>query len=215
MAFTSTSLMRPPPASDASSAGSPILMPKLQFRFRVIFDGFGAGAGSTESLELTKQVMDISRPSVSFPEIPLELYNSRVYLAGKPTWEAVSLNVRDDASGAVAKQVGNQLQKQFDFTEQASAAAGVDYKFNMRCQILDGGNGTFEPTVLEEWNLLGCYLASANYNTLNYGANEAVTIALSIRFDNAVQTDNSTSGAGVGGIGHKIGQAAGTAIGGL
>ena len=59
------------------------------------------------------------------------------------------------------------------------------------------------PGVLENWSLAGCFLQQANYQTLNYGASEAVTIALTIRYDNAIQTNGSgdlTSlpGSGVG-----------------
>lgn len=43
------------------------------------------------------------------------------------------------------------------------------------------------PTVLETWELLGCYLQQANYNDLNYGSSEVVTISLTIKFDNAIQ----------------------------
>jgi hypothetical protein len=69
----------------------------------------------------------------------------------------------------------------------ASAASGTDYKFTTQLEILDGGNGTQDPYVLETWSILGCYLKTANYNTLNYGTSEAVTIAMTIAFDNAVQ----------------------------
>jgi hypothetical protein len=109
------------------------------------------------------------------------------------------VNLRDDASGEVAKLVGEQLQKQLDFVEQASAVSGIDYKFLTRCEILDGGNGTAEPVVLENWEIYGCYLSSVNYNDLNYGSSEPVTIQMQIRFDNAIQTPiGSGVGAAVG-----------------
>jgi hypothetical protein len=104
----------------------------------------------------------------------------------------VTVNLRDDASGQVARLVGEQLQKQLDFMEQASAASGIDYKFLTKCEILDGGNGTSEPTVLETWELYGCYLNNVNYNDLNYGESSVVTITMQIRFDNAVQTPLGT-----------------------
>jgi hypothetical protein len=207
MALTSTLAQMRVAGADQGDTGG-VLMPKLQYRFRVLFDGF---AGEPKSMELTKQVIDVSRPNVSFPEIPLEMYNSRVYVAGKPTWEPVSLNVRDDVSGAIASLVGKQIQRQFDFQEQASAAAGNDYKFTTRIQILDGGNSAGAVGILEEFQLLGCYLASANYNTLNYATNEAVTVSLSIRYDNAIQT-SSDNGTTATGIGQAIGRAVGTGV---
>jgi hypothetical protein len=186
MAITSLSRMTVPLGIDSSGAGSQgLLMPKLKYRFKVTLLNFGTGETVTE---LTKQVIDFTRPSVSFEDIPLEIYNSRVYVAGKPTWESLTLNVRDDASGLVSKLVGQQLQKQFDFQEQASAASGIDYKFVTKCEILDGSNGTLQNTnVLETWEMYGCYVQQANYNDLNYGTNEPVTISLTIRFDNATQ----------------------------
>ena len=192
MPSASLNRMTVPLASDQSSSEQGLLMPKLKYRFRVFFQNFGIDATTTE---LTKQVMDFTRPSVSFQEIPIDIYNSKIYLAGKHEWETVTINLRDDASNQVARLVGQQLQKQLDFLEQASAASGIDYKFTTVCQVLDGGNGAVEPTVLESWELYGCYLVSSNYNELNYGSSEPVTIGLTIRFDNANQ---SPFGVGVG-----------------
>ena len=162
-----------------------MLMPKLQFRFRVSLLNFGNGG--TNVTNLTRQVIDCSRPNVSFAEIPIQVYNSTIKIAGKHTWTDMTLNIRDDASNQVQQLVAAQLQKQLDFYEQASAASAQDYKFETTVEILDGGNGAFTPTAIETWQLYGCFLKTANYNTLNYGTNEAVTISLTITYDNAVQ----------------------------
>ena len=192
MAVASLTRMTVPLASDQSASTQGLLMPKLKYRFRVMFENFGV---STPRTELTKQVIDFTRPSVTFEEIMVDIYNSKLYLAGKHSWEMVTANLRDDASGQVARLVGEQLQKQLDFMEQSSAASGIDYKFTTKCEILDGGNGAAEPIVLETWELYGCYLNNVNYNDLNYGTSEPVTITMQIRFDNAVQTP---LGSGVG-----------------
>ncbi len=193
MATASQSLFNMTVASDNAGGNQGLLMPKLQFRFRLNFLNFGLG--STAGLALTKQVIDCSRPNVQFQEITLPVYNSTLYLAGKHQWQTLSVNIRDDASGSVAKAVGQQIQKQLDFVEQASAATGQDYKFQLNMEILDGGNGTAAPVVLETWEIYGCFIQTANYNTLNYGTNDVVTIALTIRFDNAIQ---APLGSGVG-----------------
>jgi hypothetical protein len=177
MATASQSLFNTTVASDNAGGNQGLLMPKLQFRFRVNFLNFGTSASS---VELTKQVIDGSRPNLSFAEIPVQIYNSTIKLAGKHTWADMSCNIRDDASGSVSSLVGQQLQKQLDFVEMASAATGQDYKFQTNIEILDGGNGASVPVVLETWELYGCFLKTANYNTLNYGTNDAVTIGLTI-----------------------------------
>lgn len=190
MATASYSLFNMSVAADSAPSNQTMLMPKLQYRFRVLFVNFGLeGNGATE---LTRQVVDCARPNISFAKITLPVYNSTVYLAGKHTWNPISVNIRDDSSGAVSKLIGQQLQKQLDFVEQASAASGSDYKFQTVIDVLDGGNGTAEPVILERWELYGCYLESANYNALNYGTSEDVKIALTIQYDNAIQSPLDT-----------------------
>lgn len=196
MAISSLTKMTVPLASDQSSSTQGILMPKLGYRFRVTFENFGV---STPRTELTKQVVSCTRPSVDFAPIVIPVYNSRVKIAGRPTWQAINVVFRDDISGAVSKLVGEQLQKQFDFMEQSSAASGTDYKFKTIIEMLDGGNGASTPIVLEKWEVYGCYLENANYNSLSYSTNDAATVTLSIRYDNAIQFGNGgTDTVGVG-----------------
>ena len=203
MAVSSLTRMTVPLASDQSNPTQGLLMPKLKYRFRVIYENFGV---STPRTELTKQVMDFTRPEVSFEEMMLDIYNSKIKLAGKHSWGDLTCNLRDDAGGQVSRLVGEQLQKQLDFMEQASAASGIDYKFLTRFEVLDGGNGTFEPVALETWEIYGCYVKSVNYNDMNYGSSEAATVAMTITFDNAVQTPQ---GQGVGTlVGRTIGDVA-------
>lgn len=203
MAVSSLSKMTVPLASDQSASSQGLLMPKLKYRFRAVFENLGV---STPRTELTKQVIDFTRPEVSFDNIDIELYNSRMRLAGKHTWGDVTVNLRDDASGQVSKLVGEQLQKQLDFMEQSSASAGIDYKFITRCEVLDGGNGANEPVVLETWELYGCYLQAVNYNDLNYGDSAPATVTMTIRFDNAVQTPLGD------GVGTSVGRTLGSVI---
>jgi hypothetical protein len=197
MAISTLSKITVPLASDSSSSTQGLLMPKLQYRFRVTLENFGV---STPTTELTKQVIDVTRPTVNFEELEIPVYNSRAYLAGRPTWEPITLNLREDVNNSVQKLVGEQLQKQFDFFEQSSAASGIDYKYTTRIEILDGGNGANTPNVLETFELYGCFIQNANYNTLAYSSNEPVTIALAMRYDNAIQTPQGD------GIGTAVGR---------
>lgn len=195
MAISSLSKITVPIAGGDSASTQGLLMPKLQYRFRVSLENFGV---STPTTELTKQVVDITRPTVAFEPMEIHAYNSKAYLAGKHTWSPITLNLREDVNNAVQKLVGEQLQKQFDFMEQSSPASGQDYKFVTRIEVLDGGNGVYTPNVLETFELYGCFITNANYNTLAYQNNEPVQVTLEIQYDNAVQTDAS------GGIGVAV-----------
>ena len=190
------------PSADGPNQG--LLMPKLKYRFRAIFLGFGGGG--QDIVEMTKQVMDIKRPTVNFNPITLDVYNSKVYLQGKPEWSETSITLRDDAGGNVSSLVASQLQKQFDFLNQSSAASGADYKFVLTYEVLDGGNGGGSPGVLETWELLGCFIQSVDYADMSYSSNDPATIALTIKYDNAIQTQGQTlasafaSASGVGSL---------------
>ena len=203
MAVSSLQRMTVPLASGQSSPTQGLLMPKLKYRFRVMFENLGV---STPRTELTKQVVSFARPNLTFEEIALPIYNSTLKLAGRHSWADTTCSLRDDASGAVTRLIGEQLQKQMDFLEMSSAASGIDYKFTTKVEILDGGNGANEPVVLETWELYGCYLKGANYGDLNYGTNEAVTIELSIAYDNANQTPEGT------GVGTEVGRTIGDVV---
>ena len=192
MATSSLSKFTVPLASNQSATSQGLLMPKLKFRFRVTFENLGVSQPTTE---LTKQVMDFKRPTLNFEQIEIPIYNSKIYLAGKPTWETVTCMLRDDSLGEVSRRIGEQMQKQFDFMEQSSASSGIDYKFLTRFEVLDGGNGANEVTVLESWELYGCYLTSVDYGDASYSTNDPMTIGLTIRYDNAIQ---SPIGSGIG-----------------
>lgn len=184
MAIASLSKFTVPLASDQSASAQGMLMPKLKYRYRVMFENFGT---STPTTELTKQVAEAARPNVQFDNQEIWTYNSRVNIANRPKWQPLSIKLRDDVTGAVSKLVGEQMQKQFDFYEQSSAAAGGDYKFLLRIEMLDGGNGANTPTVLETWECYGCYVTAANYNTLSYSDQTLLTIDLTIQPDNCIQ----------------------------
>jgi hypothetical protein len=190
MAIASLSKFTVPLASDQSATSQGMLMPKLKFRFRVMFENFGT---STPTTELTKQVSEAARPNVSFDDQTIAVYNSTIHYAGRPKWNTISIKLRDDVTGAVSKLVGEQMQKQYDFFEQSSAASGGDYKFLLRIEMLDGGNGANTPAVLETWECYGCYVQGANYNTLGYGGQELLTIDLTIQPDNCIQTSGGAA----------------------
>ena len=210
MAVASLTNFTVPLAGGATQTSQGLLMPKLKYRFRLSFINFGVSTNNV--IELTKQVQDAKRPSVKFNPVTVDIYNSKVYFQGKPEWDEASVTLRDDSGGNISKMVGEQIQKQFDFQEQASAASGIDYKFQLQIDILDGGNGASTPNVLESWALYGCFLSSVDYGELNYNSSDPMTVALTIRFDNAEQLPAGGQTAGVG-FGATVGRTIGSITG--
>jgi len=173
-----------PTDSGTDATGSGILQPKLNYRFRVVVAGFG-GIG-TSSQEFTRQVMNVSRPKVSHESIPLDSYNSRMYVMGKHTWEPITITLRDDIANNLTKLVGRQVQSQLDHKSQKGPSAGTNYKFSTLIEILDGNSGN----ATEQWQLEGCFVTNADYSQTDYAVSDPVTITLTLQYDNAVLNDD-------------------------
>ena len=168
-----------------ASTGSGILQPKLNYRFRVRVTNFGIGGENTTN-EFTRQVMNVTRPKLSHEEVPLDSYNSRAYVAGKHTWEMVTIVLRDDVSNNLTKLVGSQIQRQMDHRQQKTPTggflAGSDYKFNTFVETLDGNS----VTPIEVFSLEGCFIQNVDYGQTDYTSSEPVQITLTVRFDNCL-----------------------------
>ena len=54
--------------------------------------------------------------------------------------------------------------------------------------------------------MYGCFLTDVNYNDVDYNSNDPVTITMSIRYDNAIQTTTP------GGVGNQVPRGTGTVI---
>ena len=184
MAFTtSTSDKFGVPIPGRANGGT--LMPKLKNRFRVRLLDFGV---TNDETDITRNVQNVTRPTVSYEEMTIDTYNSKVYYQGKHTWETISLVVRDDLSNGVTRMVAQQQQRQIDHFQQVSARSASDYKFNMVIELLDGSDLT-EP--VETWFLEGCFLTNVDYSEVDYSTSDPVTVTMTIRYDNALLADNN------------------------
>ena len=153
------------------------IMPKLQYRFRVTFEGEGFSATPT------RNVISTSRPGLTHEQIPVDAYNSRIYLAGKHTWEPISIILRDDIDGVTLRELNQQLNRQVDHANQSSVRAGAGYKFTTVVETLDGQNPT--PGVLDTFELSGCYITNIQYGEMAYSSSEQVQVTVQIQYDNA------------------------------
>jgi hypothetical protein len=178
-------------------AGSGILHPRLKNKFRITFLNMGQLVPGTNSRNLTMQVTNITLPNLTFEEVILHRYNSTAYIAGKHSWEPITVTVEDDITGLAATVVKAQLETQqriigvdLDGRWLNTAATGSDYKFGAKIEQLDGDEG-----VVQTWILEGAMLAGADFGDRDYSASEAATITMQVRFDHARHIE---SGAGYG-----------------
>lgn len=183
-------------------AGSGILHPRLKNKFRITFLNMSQLVPGANSRNLTMQVTNITLPNLTFEEVVLHRYNSTAYVAGKHSWEPISVTVEDDITGLAATVIKGQLETQqriigvdLDGRWLNTAATGSDYKFGVRIDQLDGDEG-----VVQSWILEGSQIMNADFGDRDYSASEAATITMSIRFDHARHIES--------------GQGYGTALGG-
>lgn len=172
-----------------------VMMPKLQYRFRVYLLNFGF---APTSIDVTQNVVSVTRPSLTHDEITLDAYNSRAYLAAKHTWEPITLTVRDDMNNHTSSHFAGQIKKQLDHGLQSAtnSRAGLDYKFGMLVEQLDG---TQPGEVLETWSLNGCFIQNINYGENNYATSDVMLITAQIRYDGADIHDSSVPDAALAG----------------
>ena len=181
--------------------GTGILQPKLKNLWRVTFANLGGGA---DSQPLSLQAINVTRPSLTFDEVQLDRYNSRAWIAGKHSWEPMTLTIEDDVTGSASKVIQEQLQSQQWLTGAegpflGKGTEGSLYKFITNLEMMDG-----KEQVIEKWTIEGCWFTTVNYGDLDYADAAAVQLALTIRFDHARQDIGGYSageGVALGGAG--------------
>lgn len=172
-----------PMGPDGQEGRKGILQPKLKYRFRVRTINFGPVGNQSY---FTQQVMTVDKPKITQEPVKLDVYNSVAYVAGKHEWQTITVKLRDDITNSIAQLVGYQMQKQVNHYEQTSPSAGVNYKFDMYIETMDGGN----VTVLEQWFLEGCWITETSSEGLDYAEGAGVqSIELTVRYDNATSTE--------------------------
>ena len=143
--------------------------PKRQFRWVLAIEGIDAFIVKTAS-----------RPNVSIEEIEIPYINHKRYVAGKASFETLSVTLHDPIAPSGAQQVMEWVRTHF---ESVSGRAGYAdfYKRDIQLKMLDTIG-----TVVELWDIKGGFLTAADFGSLDYGTSEPTEISLTIRFDNCV-----------------------------
>ena len=143
--------------------------PKRKFRWIFAIEGIDAFL-----------MKSAARPNFTIGEQEIQFINSRRYLAGKMSFDTLSVTIYDPIAPSGAQQVMEWIRTH---SETVSGRAGYADFYKRDCQIK-----MLDPvgTVVELWDLKGCWLTAAQYGDLDYTAEDPTEIALTIRFDNCV-----------------------------
>jgi hypothetical protein len=143
--------------------------PKRQFRWVMAIEGIDAFIIKTAT-----------RPNISIEEVEIPYINHKRYIAGKSTFETLSVTLHDPIAPSGAQQVMEWIRTHF---ESVSGRAGYAdfYKRDIQLKMLDPVG-----TVVELWDVRGAFLTAADFGSLDYSASDPSEISLTIRYDNAV-----------------------------
>ncbi len=144
--------------------------PKRNFRWVLAIEGIDAFIVKTAA-----------RPSVSIEEVEIPYINHKRYIAGKHSFETMTVTLHDPIAPSGAQQVMEWVRTHF---EAVSGRAGYAdfYKRDLQLKMLDPVG-----TVVELWDVKGAFITAADFGSgLDYSSSDPSEISLTLRYDLAV-----------------------------
>ena len=143
--------------------------PKLKNRFIMQIDGINAYL-----------IKAINRPTLESDEVVLEHMNVTRYVKGKSRWQPIDITLYDPVVPSAAQQVLEWIRLGHESVTGRDGYSDF-YKKNVTFNLL-GPVGD----VVEEWELKGAYIQSANFGDLAFDTSDPVEITMTLRYDYAV-----------------------------
>jgi hypothetical protein len=121
-----------------------------------------------------------ARPTINTAEQEINFINAKRYIAGKTTFDTISVTIYDPIAPSGAQQVMEWIRTHY---ESVSGRAGYAdfYKRDCQLKMLDPVG-----TVVELWDIKGAFITSAGFGDLAYDGDDPMEISLTLRFDNCV-----------------------------
>ena len=143
--------------------------PKLQNRFIMQIDGINAYL-----------VKGMARPSIESEEVTLEHMNVTRYVKGKSRWQTIDITLYDPVVPSAAQQVMEWVRLHHESVTGRDGYSDF-YKKNVTFNLLDPVGA-----VVEEWELKGAFITSANFGDLDFSSSDPAEITLSLQYDYAI-----------------------------
>ena len=143
--------------------------PKRKFRWILAIEGIDSFL-----------VKSTARPQMEMQATEIHWMNTVRYVAGKAKFSTMSVTLYDPIAPSGAQQVMEWIRTHY---ESVSGRAGYAdfYKRDIQLKMLDPVG-----TVVELWDIKGAQITSAQFNDLDYSAEDPTEIALTLQFDNCV-----------------------------
>jgi hypothetical protein len=142
--------------------------PQRVYNFTLNIDGLENSRLALESLSL---------PTKMVSEIELNFINTRRYIAGRASFEAIPIVVKDTIDGSVANELNRWHLDVFD-PQTGHIGLASRYKRDATI-ILFGPDGSSERT----WTLEGCFPTVLNFGSADYNSDDVVRVEMNLRYD--------------------------------
>ena len=143
--------------------------PKTKNRFIMYIEGIPAYLIKTAN-----------RPSIQFEEIVLDHINVKRYIKGKGAWQPIEVTLYDPVVPSGAQSVMEWVRLSHESVTGRDGYSDF-YKKDVTFNVLDPVGA-----VVEEWELKGAFIQSANFGDLAFDSSDPVEISLTLRYDYAI-----------------------------
>ena len=120
-----------------------------------------------------------AKPTLENGEIVLDHINVKRKLKGKSSWNSIAITIYDAIVPSAAQAVMQWIRLHHESVTGRDGYSS-QYKKQITLQQLSGLG-----EVIEEWTLYGCYLQSVNFGSLDWSAEDVVTIEATLNYDYA------------------------------
>lgn len=143
--------------------------PKRKFRWVLQIDGIDGFVLKTAA-----------RPQATFEETVIDFINTKRYVSGKMSWNPIQVTMHDPIAPSASQKIMDWLRLNYESLTGRMGYATF-YKKDISLKLLDP-----QGTVVELWDLTGCWPQDVNFGDLDYASSDAVEVSFTLRFDNAV-----------------------------
>ena len=143
--------------------------PKLKNRFIMQIDGINA-----------YMIKTAKRPANEAEEVVLEHMNVTRYVKGKSKWQSIDITLYDPVVPSAAQQVMEWIRLGHESVTGRDGYSDFykkDITFNLLGPVGD---------VVEEWELKGAFILTADFGEIGFEDSTPVEIALTLRYDYAI-----------------------------
>jgi len=167
---------------------NPNFEPKRQFRFLVQLS-LGPDGGQ----DVTFLAKSVDRPSYTISDNPHQFFNHTFYYPGRVTWNTITLTLVDPVSPNGAELLyqyletsGVQKPTSIDaatgttITKSSATAAMGRMVIQEIATPTGGGN---ESQIVGQWELLNPFFTDVNFGSHDYGSEDMIDIAITVRYD--------------------------------